>query len=125
MNASRALAAEQAIALTAGAARDLIAQGPGRGLPKPRFLVAVFAFYGLLGVVSAFGRQPARVAVAFGGVAALTTVVVGPGGLALAGLFQGLSGLTREPSVNGVPAGADVNPATNPAAKGPIAPRFR
>lgn len=94
VNASRALAAEQAVALTAGVARDLIGQGAGKGLPRPRFLIALFAFYGALGLVAAFGRTPARVAVAFGGVAALTTVAVGPGGIALADLFKNLSGLT-------------------------------
>lgn len=106
MNASRALAAEQVIALTAGTARDLIAQGPNRGLPRPRFLLAVLAFYGFLGIVSAFGTQAARVAVAFGGVAALTTVVVGPGGGAIIGLFKNLSGLTTPGSSAAQPAPA-------------------
>lgn len=121
MNASRALAAEQAIALTAGVARDLIGQGDQKGLPRPRFLMALFAFYGGLGLVAAFGRTPARVAVAFGGVAALTTVVVGGGGLAVSGLLQRLSGLTTPgsglaPSVAGntPPAPGNAGPNLNP-----------
>lgn len=113
MNASRALAAEQAVALTAGVARDLIGQGDQRGLPKPRFLMAVFAFYGLLGIVSAFGREAARVAVAFGGVAALTTVVVGPGGQALLGLFQRLSGLTSSIGSQTLTGGGSAAPSSS------------
>jgi hypothetical protein len=104
MQASRALAAEQTIALTAGVARDLIGQGEDKTLPKPRFLMAVFAFYGALGLLSAFGRNPSRVAVAFGGVAALTTVVVGGGGLTLANLFNRLGGLTQPATVAAAPA---------------------
>ncbi len=100
MQASKALAAEQAITLAAGVTRDLLAQGDNKGLPRPRFLVAVFSFYAILGLLSAFGQQAARVAVAFGGVAALTTVVVGPGGAAILGLLQRLSGLTT-PGVAG------------------------
>lgn len=142
MNSSRALASEQVVALTAGVARDLIDQGPGRGLPKPRFLMAVFAFYGLLGIVAGFGTQAARVAVAFGGVAALTTVVVGPGGIALAGLFDRLSGLTRPSAAAaagftfgppgtqgpvGTPStGSAVKPPPGPTGpSGPSAPRSR
>lgn len=123
MNASRALAAEQAIALTAGVARDLIAQGPTKGLPRPRFLMAVFAFYAILGLVAAFGRTPARVAVAFGGVAALTTVVVGPGGAAILGLFQRLSGLTTA-GTGALPntEGNAGSPATGPASSPYVVP---
>lgn len=117
MDASRALAAEQAVALAAGISRDLKAQGPSKGLPRPRFLVAVFAFYGILGIVASFGRTGSRFAVAAGGVAALTTVVVGPGGAALIDLFQKLGGLTQPGSGSSSSAGgvaaADAAAGTN------------
>ena len=73
MKADKIIAAEQMLTLGVYVASDLIGQQPqgGRGLPSPKIVVGVLAFFGLLSFVSSLGRQPARVSAAVGGVVTL------------------------------------------------------
>lgn len=72
MKADKIIAAEQMLTLGVYVASDLLGQPQGgRGLPSPKIVVGVFAFFGLLSFVSSLGAQAARVSAAVGGVVTL------------------------------------------------------
>lgn len=98
MNASKAIAAESTVALAGAVIGDLIQQGPGRTLPRPKQIMAIFVFYGILSLVAGFGRGPARFAAAAGGVAALTLLVIGGAGATLSDFLQRITKLIESPS---------------------------
>lgn len=113
MNAEKVIAAESTIALAGAAAGDLIGQGTERTLPRPRQILSVFLFYGVLSVVAGFGQGPARVAAAAGGVLALTALVLGAAGRNLEELFA------RAAVLASAPTGGDSAPV------GPVGPTGR
>lgn len=88
VNAQRLLSAEATVALIGVVASDLIQQGADRKLPRPRRLLAVFFFYGLLSLIASFGSGPARVAAAAGGVTALAALVLGTTGRTIISLID-------------------------------------
>lgn len=59
-------------ALFVATAGDLIAQGPERTLPRPRVIVGILVFYGLLGLAAGLGEGIAR----FAGATAVVTFLV-------------------------------------------------
>ena len=134
MNAERVIVTSESGALLVATVGDLIAQGRDRTLPKPRVIVGILIFYGMLGLVAGLGAGVARFAAASGVVAFLVTLVgtgvkgTGAGGHALIDFFNRSAALVTGGAGgggNGVPAGTDVNPSTNPKAAGPPAPRGR
>ena len=74
MKADRLIAAEELVAVAGYALGDLLAQKSANGsagLPNPKTMIGVLAFYGLLGWTSALGAQAARLAASVGGVVML------------------------------------------------------
>lgn len=92
------IAAESTVALAGAVIGDLLAQGSDRTLPRPRQIMAIFVFYGILSLVAGFGRGPARFAAAAGGVAALALLVIGGAGNTIDGFLQRVTRLIQTPS---------------------------
>lgn len=120
MNAEKLIGAETSLALVGVVAGDLIGTPTTeRTLPRPRRIVAVLAFYSILSLIAATGAGPARVASAAGGVAALTSLVLGATGRTIIDLIQRLTGLLTSPGA-GSPssAGAGFGSPSNPNPSG-------
>ncbi len=105
MKADRVIAAEQTATLAGYIASDLIGQPQGqRGLPSPKIVIGVLAFFGGLSWVASWGVQPARVASAVGAVVTLAflmrPLVVG----ALQTVSGGLIGFLSTGSAASVPS---------------------
>lgn len=92
MNAKRALAVEESLALVAVTAGDLLSQADPT-LPSPRRITGTLAFFAALGLASDLGDGPARFAAAAGGVAVLTAIVIGPAGVSLEKLLTSLTSI--------------------------------
>lgn len=75
MNASKLIAAEEIVAVTAYAAGDLIGQGQGKSLPSPKAIIGLFAFFGGLAWVSTLGHQAARISSGVGAIIVLVMVL--------------------------------------------------
>lgn len=97
MNADKIIAAESVVAVAAISTGDLLAQGDARGLPNPRRILATLFFYGGLSLVASAGEGPARFSAAAGGVAMLTTLVIGPGGKAITSLLGNVTSFAQTP----------------------------
>lgn len=75
MKPARVIVTAESGALLVATAGELIGQGPERTLPRPRTIVGILIFYGLLGLVAGLGDGPARFAASSGVVAFLVTLV--------------------------------------------------
>lgn len=75
MNPQRVIATAQMGALLVAVAGDLIGQGSERTLPRPRLVVGIIVFYGLLHLAAGLGAGIARFAAAVAGVTFLVTLV--------------------------------------------------
>lgn len=116
MNADKLIGAEASLALVGVVAGDLIGTpAQERTLPRPRRIVAVLAFYSLLSLMAALGSGPARLASAMGGVAALTSLVLGATGRTIVDLIDRFTGLLTSPGAGSSPsAGAGFGSPSNP-----------
>lgn len=69
--------------------------GPGKVfLPSPRRYLATFLLWGLLGIVSGFGPNAARVSGRLAGVVLLAAAVLGPFGKKFLAFVQGAAAVT-------------------------------
>lgn len=113
MNADRLISAEASLALVGVVGGDLVAQ-TDRTLPKPRRIMAVLGFYGLLSLIAGAGPGPARFAAAAGGLTALASLVLGATGRQLVDIITRATSLATTPGTGAAPASGSSSTGSAP-----------